>query len=73
MLFWLANIISSKALEGNPTLEEVLAMTPPPNGRKHWVFVTTCTWHRPGGLVRLRQSVWQDAKGWGRSEDGLLS
>jgi hypothetical protein len=35
MLFWLANIISSKAL--NPTLKEVLDLTPPKD-RKHWVM-----------------------------------
>jgi hypothetical protein len=34
MLFRLANIISSKALKGNPTLEEILNLTPP-KGRKH--------------------------------------
>ncbi len=37
MLFWLANIISSKALMGDLTLEEVLKLTPP-KGRKHWVL-----------------------------------
>jgi hypothetical protein len=37
MLFWLANIISSKALKGNPTLEKILSLTPP-KGRKHWVL-----------------------------------
>ena len=35
MLFWLANIISSKALKGNPNLEGILCLTPP-KGRKHW-------------------------------------
>jgi len=40
MLFWLANIISSNALKGNPTLEEILGL-PPPKGRKHWVM----EWH----------------------------
>ncbi|KAK0743500.1 hypothetical protein B0T18DRAFT_468843, partial [Schizothecium vesticola] len=38
MLFWLANIISSEAIKGNPTLEEVLATTPPPIGQNHWVL-----------------------------------
>jgi len=38
MLFWLANIISSEAIKGNPTLEEVLATTPPPTGQNHWVL-----------------------------------
>ena len=37
MLFWLANIISSKVLKGNPTFKRVLDLTPP-KGRKHWVM-----------------------------------
>jgi hypothetical protein len=38
MLFWLANIISSGVLKGNPTLDEVLAMKPPTSGQNHWVL-----------------------------------
>ncbi|KAF2452498.1 hypothetical protein BDY21DRAFT_375505 [Lineolata rhizophorae] len=36
-LLWLATFISSKAIKGNPTLEEVLGLVPPP-GRKHGVI-----------------------------------
>ncbi|KAM5357705.1 hypothetical protein ACJZ2D_015990 [Fusarium nematophilum] len=37
ILFFLANFLSSGAIKGNPTLEDMLNYTPPQH-RRHWVF-----------------------------------
>ncbi|KPM33976.1 hypothetical protein AK830_g12599 [Neonectria ditissima] len=37
ILFFLANFLSSGAIKGNPTLEDMLTYTPPKN-RGHWIF-----------------------------------
>lgn len=69
MLFWLANIISSKALKGNPALEEVLDLTPP-DDRKHWVM----QWEErmseepvfPGWTSRGPEEKSRSLSNWGR-------